>query len=479
MINHNDLPDWLDRHHVDIIRTSAATLDGPSVGKYLQRDKFLKSLPHGHTISDMALVMDIAGSPQMTHWQPQRAAFLGDILLQPDLSTLISDGTNPALGHCLGNFTELDGTPLQLCPRSLLQRKIAEVGAYGYGVKATFELEFFLFNDSFEQLRRKKYQQMQPVGSPNNQNIYLLRNAYHSAPFMTEVIRRMEWQGIAWEGWNDEAGTGQIELNLVPTDPLKAADNAIRTKQILYEVAVDQQMAVTFMARPTQSYASGMHIHHSLHYLQDAAPDSPNALASSAVYKAGDSAFFDANGVDYRSSLMQQWLGGLMATLPAAVSFLCPTINSYRRLTDFSAVPTAVSWGEENKSTALRLVSNSAAASRIEHRLGAADLNPYIAMAVILAGGLTGVRNQLVPPAELNKLAWGLPARFARLPASITTAAEALANDSLLTVELGTDFVEHWCRTRKNEWLAFHTSDADPASQQISEWEYRRYFELV
>jgi len=475
-MNHSDLPDWFDRHHVDIIRTSAATLDGPAVGKYLQRGKFLKSLPAGHTISDMALVMDISGSPQLTHWQPQRAACLGDILLQPDLATLISDGTNPALGHCFGNFTELDGTPLLLCPRTLLRRKIAEVADAGYGVKATCELEFFLFSDSFEQLRRKKYQHMQAVGSPNNENVYLLRNAYHSAPFMTEVIRRMEWQGIAWEGWNDEAGTGQIELNLVPTDPLKAADNATRTKQILYEVAVDQHMAVTFMAQPTQSYGSGMHIHHSLHHLQDVVTDNP---AASTTIKAGDSAFFDASAADNRSVVMRQWLGGLMATLPAAVSFLCPTINSYRRLTDFSAVPTVVSWGEENKSTALRLISHSPTASRIEHRLGAADLNPYIAMAVILAGGLTGVKNQMVPPVELDKLAWGLPASYTRLPASITTAAEALANDSLLTAELGTDFVAHWCQTRKNEWLAFHTGGADPASRHITEWEYRRYFELV
>lgn len=478
MTKHNDLPDWFDRHHVEIIRTSAATLDGPSVGKYLQREKFLKSLPEGHTISDMALVMDIAGSPQMTHWQPQRASFIGDILLQPDLTTLISDGTNPALGHCLGSFTELDGTPLQLCPRSLLQRKIAEVAAKGYGIKATYELEFFLFSDSFEQLRRKKYQQMQSVGSPDNENIYLLRNAYHSTSFMTEVIRRMEWQGIAWEGWNDEAGTGQIELNLVPSDPLKAADNAIRTKQILYEVAVDKEMAVTFMARPTKSYGSGMHIHHSLHHLQDSAAANPQD-ATSASYKVGDSAFFDASSADNRSTLMRQWLGGLMATLPAAVSFLCPTINSYRRLTDFSAVPTVVSWGEENKSTALRLISHSPSASRIEHRLGAADLNPYIAMAVILAGGLTGVRNQIEPPPALDKLAWGLPAGYTRLPASITTAAEALSLDRLLSAELGADFVDHWCQTRKNEWLAFHTGGADPASGDISEWEYRRYFELV
>jgi glutamine synthetase len=194
---------------------------------------------------------------------------------------------------------------------------------------------------------------------------------------------------------------------------------------------------------------------------------------------AGDSAFFAPSAADHRSDLMLHWLGGLMATLPAAVSFLCPTVNSYRRLTEFSAVPTVVSWGEENKSAALRLISHNPDASRIEHRVGAADLNPYIAMAVILAGGLIGIKKQMTPPAEFDKLAWGLPARFVRLPASITTAADVLATDTLLASELGADFIAHWCQTRKNEWLAFHTGGADPTSEQVSEWEYRRYFELV
>jgi glutamine synthetase len=457
----SNLPDWLDRHHVDIIRTCGTTPDGPAVGKYLHRDKFLKSLPEGHSISDIALAMDIAGAPYLAHWHPQRTANLGDMLLQPDLNTLISDGTDPALGHCIGNFTAMDGSPLNLCPRTLLQRLVQEVATLGYGIKATYELEFFLFDDSYADLRRKRYQHMNATGSPQSANVYLLRNAYHATEFMQEVIKRMEWKGLRWEGWNDEAGIGQLELNLVPTDPVQAADNVVRTKQILYEVAVDKGMAVTFMAKPTASYGSGMHIHHSLQ------------LAD------GSSAFFDSNAPHCRSTLMQQWLGGLMATLPASVSFLCPTINSYRRFTDFSAVPLAVSWGEENKSAALRLISHNASASRIEHRVGASDLNPYLAMAVILAGGLAGVKNQLTPPAEFAKLAWGLPDSFPRLPTSISAAREALLEDSLLTSELGADVVDNWLHTRKSEWLAFHTSGGDPLAKQVSEWEFQRYFELV
>lgn len=137
----------------------------------------------------------------------------------------------------------------------------------------------------------------------------------------------------------------------MPTDPLKAAENVMRAKQMLYKVAVNHHMALTLMARPTESYGSRMHVQHFLHYLNDAEDT------------AGDLAFYD---------------------LSAAVSLLCPTIYSYRRMSDFSTVPTGRRWGKENKSTALRLVSHSPSASRIEHRLGAADMNPDTAMPVIL-----------------------------------------------------------------------------------------------
>ena len=461
MITRENLPDWLDRHHVDIVRTWGTTLDGLGVGKYLHRDKFEKSLPSGHGISDLVMAADINGAAHLTHWHHQRSANFGDIQLRPDLGTLISDGTNPALGHCIGNFTQLDGTPLRLCPRTLLQRLVQEVADLGYAIKATYELEFFLFKDSYADLQHKGYEQMALVGAGSNANAYLIRNAYHATEFMTEVIKRMDWKGLKWEAWNDEAGKGQIELNLVPTDPVTAADNVIRTKQILYEVAVDLQMAVTFMAKPTASYGSGMHIHHSL---QDS---------------RGQSAFFDPAAPEQRSTLMRQWLGGLMATLPAAVSFLCPTVNSYRRFTDFSAVPMTACWGEDNRSAALRLISGSPTLSRIENRVGAADLNPYLGLSVILAGGLAGIKNQLQPPPEFSRLAWGLPDSFDKLPTTLSQAAATLKADTLLADIIGEDIIENWLHTRDSEWLSFHTGGGDPQSRLVSDWEYRRYFELI
>ncbi|HIG39148.1 MAG: glutamine synthetase family protein [bacterium] len=461
-MNKQELPDWLDRHHVSIIRTHATSLDGPGLGKYLHRNKFFNSLPKGHAVSDMALTMDVNGTPHMTLWHPQREANLGDIFLKPDLNTLISDGADPNLGHCIVDFTNDQGVPMDLCPRSTLKKMVARVAALGYEIKATYELEFFVYKESYQEIRASQFRRMTPLTTSTKGGIYNLRNAYHVKPLMDEVIKRMEWQGIQWEGWNDEAGVGQIELNLVPCDPVTAADNVVRTKQILFEVAVDLGLSVTFMAKPGSGYSSGMHIHHSL-----------------LDTDSGEPAFFDEQADQHRSQLMTQWVAGLVATMPGAVSYLCPTVNSFRRFTDYAAVPMTASWGEENKSTALRLISRAKNIARIEHRVGASDLNPYLALAVILAGGIAGVTHSLTPTEEFNKLAWGLPASPSDLPMSISQAAKCLKDDELLAEVLGASNTNYWAKTRQAEWLVFHTEGADATSHKVSQWEYDRYFEMI
>ncbi|MBV1878379.1 MAG: glutamine synthetase family protein [Pseudomonadales bacterium] len=458
----HELREWLDRHHVEIIRTYATTLDGPGVGKYLQRDKFFQSLAGGHAITDIALNMDINGMPHMSIWHPQRQPNFGDICLQPDINTLISDGNDPDLGHIICDFTDVAGTPLQLCPRSTLKRMVSQVAQLGYGIKAAVELEFFLFEDSYKDLHRDNYKYLNPVSASKKGGIYSIRNAHLVAPFMRQVTKRLNWQGIQWEAWNDEAGVGQIELNLSPTDPLQMADNVVRSKQILYEIAVDMGMAVTFMAKATPGYSSGMHVHHSLFSLQ-----------------TKNNVFFSAQMPHNRSSIMLQWLAGIMATLHGAVSYLCPTINSYRRFSQYAAAPMTATWGEDNKSTAIRTISTNDSSCRIEHRLPAGDCNPYLALAIILAGGLAGIKHQLSPPEEFTRLAWGLPASELDLPTNISSASKCLLADDLLQQILGEDITQYWAKTRAAEWLAFNAEAEQTNSKTITLWEFERYFEMI
>lgn len=456
----DSLDAWLDRHHVNVIRTQAISLDGTIHGKYLHRDKFTRALPASLTLPDLILGWDIAGSPYFGWWHEFRQANFGDILLKPDLSTLVSDGKDPELGHCIVDYVDEHGNEITLGPRSQLKNAVTRLAEHGLDALVSFELQFFLFKEAFEDVRAKKYRDLIPIGVTSAPIGYLNRNAYYSKPFMEEVTRLLDWKGIEWEGWSDEAAPGQLALNLKPVDPVKAADNAIRIKEIIHEVAADMGMAVTFMAQPLPGYGNGMHIHHSL-------------------LKKGKPVFYDETCTDNHSELFNYWVGGLIKTMQGAVSLLYPNINSFRRMAGLATVPTAVCWGEDNRSAALRTIMMTPDGARIECRIGSADSNPYLALTALIAGGIAGITHKLEPENHYRGHARGIPEGYPRLPDSITKAAEALQNDPLLAETISSDFIQYWIKSRQWEWQMYHSVVGDNASNTITDWELSRYFELV
>lgn len=442
---------------IKIVRTEGVVPDGVVIGKYVSRDKFERSLPLGPALADFAFAYDLAGTPQLGWWADWRQPFLGDVLQRPDLDTLIE--VRPGVASCIVDFVGVDGTPLPVCPRSVLKSVVARLATNGFTAKASCEIEGMAFAESYTDAKAKGYKDLTPLGI-SQPLAYTTHDAYRMRPLLDEVVRRLDSMGIAWEAWSAEAAPGQFEINLPPADPIAAADNAVRVRAVFREVAVDLGMSVTFMAKPRDAYGSGTHIHHSL--LQN-----------------GAASFYDATSSDGRTPVMRHWIGGLIATMPAAHSFLTPTINSYRRMVGFAAAPLVVSWGEENKSTALRVISRSEKLARVEHRLGAADLNPYLGLAAILSGGIVGIEQGLEPPEELRALAWGMPDRFPHLPVTITGAADALEGDKVFADVMGPVMVEHWIHTRRWEWMMFHTTGGDPEAQDVTDWELNRYFELI
>ena len=450
---------WLDANDVRVVRTEAVSHDGLVLGKHLSRSKFLGSLPLGPAISDIALAYDIGGTPYLGWWDDWRPDCLGDIHQRPDLDTLVLLPNRPGTASCLADHVDVDGAPLPVCPRSVLRRVVERLGSHGLTARAAFEVEGMVFAESYSEARAKGYRGLTPLGVDAPLG-YLTHDAYRMAPFMEEVARRLEAMDIPWEAWSGEAAPGQFELNIEPADPVAAADRALRVRQVCREVAVDQGRSVTFMARPTDGYGNGTHIHHSLQ-------------------KGTRSAFHDASAPDGRSALMRHWIGGLIAGMPAAHSILTPTINSYRRMVGFAAAPLVVSWAEENKSVALRVVTRGPKLTRVEHRVGAGDLTPHLAMAAILAGGIAGIEGDIEPPDELRVLAWGLPERFPYLPRTISAAADALEGDKTMADILGPQLVNHWVNSRRWEWLMFNTTGGDASATEVTDWELRRYFELV
>lgn len=436
-----------------MVRLEATTLDGVVVGKHLSPAKFEHSLPEGVCLADFVLGMDLAGTPQLGWWGDWRQPNLGDMYLRPDLTTAAAVPDEPGVVGYLGNFTHVDGTLLPVCPRTLLQRQQERLSALGYEAKCAFELEFFVYEEPLDAARRAKFKNLTPLGGDLAKPVYLTQRSPEFLPLLRSATERLEALGIPWEAFNDEAAPGQFELNLAPADPVATADRTIRAKRALRDAAYEHGRSITFMARPSPVYGSGLHLHLSL-------------------WRDGAPAFTDAN-------LVRHWVGGCLATVAGATSIYTPTINSFRRQVDFAAVPTTPTWGEENKGAAFRTITRSGSLARVEHRCASADANPYLVLAAVLAGGATGIEERIEPPPPATNLPWGLPKDHPRLPSSITAAAEALAGDERLRKSLGDAFVDHWVETRKWEWLMFHSEGGDPDAPSVTDWELQRYFEWV
>ena len=453
-----ELASRLTAEGIESVRLQATNHDGLVLGKYLSRPKFLAIAERGTMLADTTFGVDFAGDVALGwDWGSWRGE-VADINVVPDLETLTADPALPGLASVICDFCGLDSEPLPVCPRGILRRVIERLGRHGLAGAVAPEIEFMAFEESIQQARALGYRGLTPLGGASRIT-YLMTRSPDLTRFMDVAVRRLDALGIGWESWSSETAGGQVEINLSPADPLTTADAVIRTKLALREVAGELDHSVTFMGLADEHLGSSMHVNLSLRR------DSGPALGPPSG---------DGDG----GPLMRRLIAGLLATMPAAMSFFSPTVNSYRRLTELTGPPTTVTWGEGNKSTALRIISRDPATTRIEHRVPAMDSNPYLVLAAILAGGVIGIEDELEPPAAFDGMAWGLRPEVApRLPASINSAAEALAADGRLGDLLGGDGVDYWLGTRHWEWLAFHRNGGDPDA--ISDYELSRYFEHV
>ncbi len=452
-----ELQGWVDEHETSSVRLLATNHDGLVLGKYVAAPKFASSARNGFAFADTCFGVDPGGEVALGwNWGGWRGE-VTDIKIIPDLATLAVDPELPGLASVVCDFTDVAGEPLPACYRSLLRGLAGRLGDRGLAAAVAPEIEFMVFEEPIEVARAQGFEGMTPLGG-GTRVTYLMSSSRELAQFMDAVVRRLEALGIAWESWSNETAPGQAEINLAPADPVTTGDAVTRTKLALREIASAMGRSVTFMAMGIDEHlGGGMHLNLS-------------------VARDGENAFYDESAEGNRSDLMRRWVAGILATLPAAMSFLTPNVNSYRRLVELTGPPMTVTWGEDNKSAALRTVTREPDAARIEHRVPSADCNIYLAIASMLAGGLIGIEDDLKPPAELEGMAWLLPPGVApRLPDSLMRAAAALRADSRLAEALGEGVVDYWLGSRQWEWMAFHTAGGDP--DRVNEFERRRYFE--
>jgi glutamine synthetase len=443
---------------VRTVRLMAAMPDGRLIGKYLAAAHLIEMQPDLPNVSDIIFGLDRANELQVTRWESWRGE-MAEVYLDPDLSTLMVDPRLDGMATVLCDLVLPDG-PVPECARSQVKRLLGELAGRGLSMKAGFEIEFTAFEEPIELARRKGYRNLTPLGG-DMASAYSVTKTQPVLRFMDAVTRRLDQLGLHWESWLDEAGNGQFELNLEPDEALRTADNVTIAKMVLREVAEEHGHCVTFMAKwHADHFGGGLHFNHSL-------------------WRGDESAFYDPSRPGARSVDYHHWIGGVMATMLGAQSFSYPNVNSYRRIVELAGAPTTATWGGDNKTTAMRAMSQSPGSARAELRMPGADTNPYLVMAAALAGGLAGLDEELEPPPPFDLMAWSLPPEDGlQFNRSIVGAAEALGADTRLRRWLGDELVDHWIGQCRGEWLAFHTTGGDPDSP-LTDWELGRYFENV
>jgi glutamine synthetase len=323
----------------------------------------------------------------------------------------------------------------------------------GFAVKAAAEFEFFLFEETPHSVREKNYRGLKNL-TPGFFGYSVLRSSVH-AEFYRDLLALCEDMRFPLEGLHTETGPGVLEAAIEVTDALTAADRASLFKTFTKVLAQRSGMMATFMAKWSPDW-----------------PGQSGHLHVSLSGKDGKSAFYEEGAPTSMSQTMRWFVGGQQALLPELLAMVASTVNSYTRLIPGFWAPTEASWGVENRTCALRVIPGSAKSQRVEYRIAAADINPYLALAAAIGSGLWGIANRIEPdaPVEGNAYEKRFPPERA-LPRTLTDAAGRLKESAAARSLFGDGFVEHYAATREWEDREFRRA--------ITDWEMARYFEII
>jgi glutamine synthetase len=316
---------------------------------------------------------------------------------------------------------------------------------------AATELEYYLFRNSYRDAAAKVYAGLEEAGWYSED--YHILQGTRNENFTAAVRQHLKLSGVPVESSKGEWGTGQHELNVRHAGALEMADRHVIYKQCLKEVADQMGISVTFMAKIATSQAgSSCHIHLSLWR------DGVNAFA-------GDEQF----GPVQCSSMFRWFLAGWIRHVPEVMVFYAPTVNSYKRYIEGSWAPTRIAWSYDNRTAGFRVVGKGQSL-RIECRIPGADCNPYLALAAVLASGLSGIADKADPPQCVSGDIYG-STEASRVPQTLTEATELFANSDFAKSAFGEEVVQHYAHFFRTEQKAF--------SRAVTDWERKRYFERI
>jgi glutamine synthetase len=424
-------------------------VDGVLRGKYVSLDKLASALRSGFGFCDVIFGWDIADAlydlPSVTGWHtgfPDAVAVL-------DADTLRLSPWEPGTAALLCDFRDAVGAGHPACPRALLRAVRDRARERGYEATFACEYEFFFFKETPASLHDKAFVGLEPL-SPGMFGYSWVRSG-QQRELVGAILDGCAAFDIDVEGLHTETGPGVYEAAIRYDEVLRAADKAALFKVAVKQIAREHGLSVTFMAKHNaQLPGCSGHLHQSL-------------------WKGDKNVFHDAARPGEPSTTLRHYLGGQCALMAELTALYSPNVNSYKRYVPGVWAPLTVSWGVENRTTAVRLIGlGDPKSARIEYRQTAADINPYIAMACCLAAGLYGIEHGIEPPpaARGDATDAGAP-----LPRTLERATELLAKSERARSVLGAPFVDHYVHTRRWEVRQYERA--------VTDWELRRYFEAV
>jgi glutamine synthetase len=437
----------LARSKHEKVKVAVTDLDGILRGKYLHKEKFLSAAKSGFGFCNVVFGWDSGDvcydNSKYTGWHTGYP----DAVARIDLATQRTVPWDNDIPFFLGDF-ELD-----VCPRNLLKKVLDRARKAGFAPKCGVEFEWFNFRETPQSLAAKGHADPQPI-TPGMFGYSVLRASLNQ-PYFAALMDQLRAFRVPIEGLHTETGPGVTEAAIAFSEALEQADRAVLFKTAVKEIAYRHGILASFMAKWNAKLpGSGGHIHLSLW-------DGTGRK----------NAFYDARDGANMSATFKSCLAGQLRCLPEILPMFAPTVNSYKRLVDGYWSPTKPTWGIDNRTTAFRVIPGGENSTRVEVRIGGADINPYLAIAASVASGLYGIEKGLKLTDKAVVGSAYQESKIPRLPRTLAEATARMAESKIARELFGDGFVDHFVRTRQWEWSQF--ADA------VTNWELQRYFEII
>lgn len=424
---------WLAERQIEDLECMTCDQAGVARGKLMPAEKFFNA--PDMNIPSSVLTQTITGDYADDDENFQHDPIDSDLILRPDLSTLtVVPWANDPTGQIIHDAYYKNGDPVDISPRNVLKKVLAEYEALGLRPVIAPEIEFYLVKPNTD----PDYPLEPPVGrsgrSESGRKLYSISAVNEFDDLFDDIYDYSEAQGLAIDTLVHEEGAGQMEINLRHGDPLALADQVFLFKRTIREAALRHNMYATFMAKPIEGEpASSMHIHQSIVHAD-----------------TGTNAFSDASGAP--TDLFYNFVAGQNKFLPNVMCILAPYVNSYRRLARNTEVAVNVNWGNDNRTVGLRIPMAGPEARRVENRIPCSDANPYLAIASSLACGLIGIHQKLTPPPEHTGSGEDLPYG---VPRGLLEAVDSFQKCPELADILGRRFIGTYCAIKLQEYETF------------------------